>query len=489
MNARPNPETTIMTMAADYSPPLITPPTVSSPEQPLSTLRFLAAMIRNPLEAWPRSVCETSMVVQNVAGEPIAFVADPELLKFIFAPDTELFAKNPLERRLYGPLMGDSLLTSHGAQWRWQRRTTAPLFRHVELFSQVPQMGQAAERILAKWRASGASSVQPIDPVMMRATFEVVATALLPEESDFEKSNIERWTSDFLAGATWDMVYAILGAPSWMPHPRRRKAQAGARNIRRAIGSLIERRRNRSQPGTDLLGRLLTATDPASGQPMSHEHVLDNVIGFMLAGHETTYSALTWALYLLALHPEWQTRVRREVADVTGGQPVTADHLGKLALCQQVLKETMRLYPPAPLLSRVCTRDIRLGGRDFKAGTMFFVPVYAIHRHRRLWRDADAFDPSRFEPDMDAGRPRYAYLPWGAGPRICIGAAFSLIEATVILATMAQRAWFDPVDRQVPIPQARITLRPKNTLYLHVTLNPETERLTRHAIPASTALP
>lgn len=457
-----------MTIAAHNFEETTAPPTLQPPERALSPLRFLVAMVRNPITVWPKQVCETSIYVQDVAGQTIAFVTDPELLKIVFDPSSDLYPKNPLEDRLYRPLMGEGILNAQGDLWRWQRRAVAPLFRPSAILGQVPQMVAAADRILTKWREAGPESIQPIDPAMMRATFEVVSQALLPDDGSFEMSDIERWTTEYLAGSSWDIVYAMLKVPRWMPHPRRRRALSAARNIRTVLGQLIQQRLRKPCDGEDLLGRLLATADPISGCPMASHRVLDNVITFLIAGHETTYSTLTWTLYLLARSPEWQKKVRDEVSALTQGGPVTSEHLDKLSVCSQVLKEAMRLYPPAPILSRVCTKRVELGGRQFAPGTMFFVPIYAIHRHRKLWDDPDAFDPSRFELKREAAHSRYAFMPWGAGSRVCIGAAFSMMEATVILATLAQTVRFSLTTDREPLPLARITLRPKETIRLNV---------------------
>lgn len=446
------------------------PATVTPPERPLSPLSFLAAMVRNPITAWPKQVCEERLVVQKVGRQTIVYLTDPELVGAVLAGDQEQFRKNPIERRVFGPLLGEGILTSENERWRWQRRTAAPLFRPAELTDHVPEIGAAAHRVLEKWRRAGPSSVQPIDPPMKRATFEVVTRALLPGDDDVDMAAMERWTSEYLAASSWELVYGLLNLPSWFPHPRKRRALAAARDIRGHLRDLIEKRSRTEGSGTDLLSRLLVAPDPLSGCPMAHRQVLDNVITFLIAGHETTYSTLTWALYLLAHTPEWQTRLSREVFDVCGDAPIRAEQVGKLTLCGQVLKETLRLYPPAPLLSRRAVDRIKIDGQTYASGTMFFVPTYAIHRHRRLWTDPDAFDPSRFDPEQERARHRYTFLPFGAGPRTCIGAAFAMLEATVILATLMQRACFTPAERRPPVPLARITLRPKRTLNLEVTL-------------------
>jgi cytochrome P450 len=212
------------------------------------------------------------------------------------------------------------------------------------------------------------------------------------------------------------------------------------------------------------------ARDPETGQSMNDEQLVDNLLTFYLAGHETTAKALTWTLYVLARSPQWTALLEDEIARVTGGGAVTAEHIDRLALVQQVIKESMRIYPPVPLMSRQAVAETKLDGHTVKAGTSLVMPIYAIHRHRKRWEDPDAFDPGRFAPDREAKIPRYQYMPFGAGPRICIGNAFAMIEATAMLATMLQRVRFAPKEGYEPEPIARVTLLPRGGMPLKVTL-------------------
>ncbi len=185
---------------------------------------------------------------------------------------------------------------------------------------------------------------------------------------------------------------------------------------------------------------------------MSDELLIDNLLTFFLAGHETTAKALTWTLYLLARAPYWADRILEEVRQVAGEGPIRPDHIDKLVITTQVLKESMRLYPPAPIMSRQATVDTELAGMPIKAGTQVIIPIYAIQRHRRCWSNPDRFDPTRFAQENEAKIPRYHYMPFGAGPRICIGMAFALIEGVAILATLVRAASFATTSDHAPEP-------------------------------------
>jgi cytochrome P450 len=223
--------------------------------------------------------------------------------------------------------------------------------------------------------------------------------------------------------------------------------------------------------GNDLLQQLITARDPATGEAMPDRLIIDNLVTFLVAGHETTSQALTWSLYLLALFPEWQERVRDEVLRVVGqGGRVSRKDIGKLPLLDAAFQEAMRLYSPVPILMRLTTRPVTVGDVTLKKGAMIIVPIYVIHRHRKLWQDPLRFDPSRFSPEAKAGRHRCAYMPFGAGPRTCIGSTFAMVEGKTILATILANARLELPEGEEPLPFARITLRPKEGLKLKVTM-------------------
>ncbi|HEX4927335.1 MAG TPA: cytochrome P450, partial [Burkholderiales bacterium] len=220
----------------------------------------------------------------------------------------------------------------------------------------------------------------------------------------------------------------------------------------------------------DLMRRLMAARDPETGRQMDERQLVDNLLTFYLAGHETTARALAWTLYLLARSPEWAARLEEEVATVTRGAPLSAEHVEGLVQVRQVLKESMRLYPPVPMMGRQAVTPTRLGAHELARGATVMMPIYAIHRHARRWPDPDAFDPARFAPEREAALERYQYLPFGAGPRICIGMAFAMLEATAILATLVQHARFAPLEGREPYPLARVTLVPRGGMPLRVTL-------------------
>ena len=222
-------------------------------------------------------------------------------------------------------------------------------------------------------------------------------------------------------------------------------------------------------PGNDLLSLLANATDPETNKSMNETDVRNNVMTFIMAGHETTAVALIWTFYLLSLYPEVEQQVNREIAGATGGHPLSAAHLDALPYTIQVIQEAMRLYPPVPLIVRTPRQDMRLESAEIRAGTALFVPIYAVHRHEAYWSKPDEFEPSRFEPQTAKARDRYIYLPFGAGARICLGQPFALWEATAILATLLNSVRLRLRPDYIPEPRPRITLRPARGMPMRIT--------------------
>jgi cytochrome P450 len=240
--------------------------------------------------------------------------------------------------------------------------------------------------------------------------------------------------------------------------------------LRQAVAELVQARRAGAAAGEDLLARLLRASDAETGQSMSDELLVDNIVSFLMAGYDTTAFALTWTLYLISKSPEWEARMLQEVEQVVGSGPVTSAHVEHLVTVQQVLNESLRLFPTAPIIVRDIVDDIEFDGVSIPAGTIGIIPIYAIHRHRNYWDDPDRFDPNRFARDSRSKPTRFQFMPFGAGPRICIGAAFAMIEATIMLATFVRAGHFEVSPDFDPQPSARMFLLPKNGMPMRVTL-------------------
>lgn len=452
-------------MNSDFSS--LIPPRVLPPPRPLGRLAFIAAFLRNPLAVVPQAAYETDIVLARGRGAAFAWITGPDLIRTVLLDEREKYQKRA-QIRLLGPLLGKGILTSEGADWKWQRQAAAPMFRPEDLLGFVPTFVRATEALVAKWRAAPVGSVQPIDRDMAAVTFDVISATLLPFADGAVGPAIETSIGLFQKAGAWGQLYAIANAPKWLPRPGNRSGRRAIASLRAAVAAMIRERRALAGAPDDLMNRLMQARHPETGQAMNDAQLVDNLLTFYLAGHETTARALTWTLFLLSRSPGWSAALEDEIARVTGGAPVASEHIERLALVQQVLKESMRLYPPVPMMTRQAVADTQLGGEEIRAGTSVVMPIYAIHRHAKRWANPDAFDPERFLPERELKIPRYQYMPFGAGPRICIGMAFAMIEATAMLATLLQRASFAPVIGHEPAPVARVTLLPKGGMPLEV---------------------
>ena len=452
------------------APPLY-PPTVEPSAGPLPLARFIPRFIRNPLRALPSGAYHEAIVVHPRQRRGFAWVTDPALLERILLHEAEDFPKTPLEKRVFEATLGDGILTSQGQSWRWQRRTAAPLFRFQDLLAHVPVMAKVADDRLRRWQVGPPGTVRRIELDMADVTYDVFTHTILAGASQADGEIIKTSGARFLSRISWEIAWGMLQLPTWVWHPAKRSMRQAGAEMRAAVERIIAARRAEpGEPGRDVLGRLLAARDPETGAPMSDKQLADNMLTFIAAGHETTAKALTWTLYLLARAPEWQDRVRAEIAEVCGTAPVAARDIERLKITTRVLKEAMRLYPPAPVLSRTTARAVEIGGHKLPAGALIVIPVFAVHRHRKLWTDPDRFDPDRFLPEAEAEHLRTQFMPFGFGQRTCIGMAFAMIEATVLLATLVRGARFDWDGRHFPEPVSRVTLQPKGGMPLAVTL-------------------
>lgn len=446
--------------------PRLVPPHITPPARPLNRLAFVASFVRNPLLVMPQAAYEQDFVRME-GRAPLVWLTEPSLIKAVLLDQREKFHKL-VQIRILGPLLGKGILTSEGAEWKWQRQTSAPMFRHHELMTFVPTFVRVTRDLMGRWRSAPRGATHEIERDMTRVTFDVISATLLPSADATVGAAVEHSAGLFQKAGAWSALYAVANAPSWLPKPGRRAQRQAIHMLRSSVAAMLRERREAGEERDDLMHRLMHATDPETGAPMTEEQLIDNLLTFYLAGHETTAKALTWTLYLLARSPEWTAVLKEEIARVTGGGPVAAEHIDKLVLTQQVIKESMRIYPPVPMMSRQAVADATLGDHPIKAGTSVVIPIYVLHRHRARWQDPDLFDPTRFAPDKEARISRYQYMPFGAGPRICIGMAFAMIEATTILATMLQSAAFDVAGGHEPLPVARVTLLPKGGMPLRV---------------------
>jgi cytochrome P450 len=431
----------------------------------LGVFGSLDAGRRNVLELIPELATRRPIV----SGQTVKrwhMVTDPAALKRILRDGVENYPKSVVTKLILEPAIGDSLFVAEGAQWLWQRRAAAPVFSHRKVTALGPVMTAAAERASARLEARAGRACD-LFAEMVATTFEVISDVTFSDNEGFDRAAVHRAIEVYIGQTAKVSLLDIIGAPAWVPRPSRMISGAAMRDMKRLADGSIERRRAEGPKAVpDLLDLLLDGEDPRSGRRMSTAELRDNLLTFIVAGHETTALALAWSLYLCAFDEAAQAEARAEARAVLGGRAATAADLPALVLVRRIVDEALRLYPPAGFLSRTARAADELCGREIRAGDTVILPIYALHRHHALWRDPDRFDPARFADPKAIDR--FAYLPFGDGPRICIGASFALQEAVIILATLLARFRFDAVPGKTPKPVMILTLRPEGGVWLSV---------------------
>ncbi len=420
----------------------------------------LACLVKNNLGIIPKEAYEQPLVVTK-SFPKMAFITGPELVETVLKRKAADYPKGRLQNETLEPLFGNAMISSEGADWKWQRAITAPLFRHEEILRYVPVMREAAEAQLDVWKQAGSANFRAINRDMLHIAFHVISRTMLEGGADDVIRAIESGHAAYFRHVNWWILYKMLGLPGWLPRPGGAVMRAQEKKLHQAVQALVQDRKANAENGDDLLARLARGRDPESGEAMSDERLANNIIAFLVAGYDTTALALSWTLYLLAQNPVWAERARAEIAAVVGDGPVGPEHLGDLKVVEQIINESLRLYPTAPIVVRDILQDVDFGGTTITKGAIGLVPIYAIHRHKSFWRDPNTFDPGRFAPDAEFKPSRYQFLPFGAGPRICLGAAFTMIEAKVVLATLLRDASFKlkPGYTAEPVGQMFLTMR------------------------------
>ena len=453
-------------MHRDAAPDRPLPVRVPLATEPLGILGTLRAGRRNILELIPEFATHAP-IITTYAGRRSHMVMDPDALRRILRDKVDDYPKSDVTKLMLSPAIGRSIFIAEGQEWLWQRRTAAPVFSHRNVANLAPVMTAAAERAAARFAKATGRATDAFDE-MVTATFEVISDVTFSGGEGFDRDAVHLAIDAYVAQTAKVSLLDIIGVPPWVPRPSRLFAGPGLRDMKRMADATIVRRRadTTSKPMPDLLDLLMAGEDPKSGRKMTTEELRDNLLTFIVAGHETTALTLAWALYLCAFDQTVQDRARTEAQAVLGDRPATVADVPNLPYIRQIIDETLRLYPPAAFLARTAQKPDELCGREVRPGDTVILPIYALHRHRKLWSDPDHFDPDRFAPGHQTDR--FAFLPFGDGPRICIGANFALQEAVIILSTLLARFRFRPVPGRDPKPVMILTLRPEGGVWLSV---------------------
>lgn len=387
-------------------------------------------------------------------GLPFCHVSEPELVEKILVTGFGEFEKS-VDYIVLKRMMGNGLLVSEGAFWQRQRRLMQPAFHRERIAAYGQVMVEFAKRRMATWREGDS---RDIHSEMMSLTLEIVAKALFGMDASAEAKEFAETLDVFMEAFLTAGLYVL---PAWVPTRSNLRMQRAIRRLDAVVYRIVAERRKSARDTGDLLSMLLAARDE-NGAGMTDQQVRDELMTLLMAGHETTANSLSWTFYLLAQHPEAEEKLVEEWRGVLDGRAPTMDDLRRLTYTEKVVRESLRLYPPAWGIGRKALREVMLGDYIVPAGTNIFLSQWLVHRDPRYFDDPEAFRPERWTPEMEQRLPRFAYFPFGGGPRVCIGASFAQQEAQLLLATIGQN-WR---QRLMPEPKverlASITLRPKN---------------------------
>lgn len=432
--------------------------------EPWGILKSLSMARSNVLRIIP-DIATKQPIVSGKTGKRWHMVMDPGAIRHILLDRLDDYPKSVVTKNLLKPAIGDSLFIAEGAHWRWQRRAAAPVFSHRNVQNLGPIMTGAAERAADRIAAAGPRAVNLLDE-MVTTTFDVISDVTFSGDGVFDRDAVHGAIDDYIAEAGKISLFDILGFPDWIPRPGRLMSGKALRDMKAMADKAIDARAQRGHEGVpDLLDLLLEGEDPKTKRKMNTAELRDNLLTFIVAGHETTALTLAWSMYLVSFDQAVQDKARAEAQSVLQGRPARAEDVADLPYIRQIIDEALRLYPPAGIISRTALKHDRLCDRDIRPGDTVMIPIYALGRSNLLWEAPDAFRPERFA-DRKA-IDRYAYLPFGDGPRVCIGASFAMQEAVIILATLLSRFRFTPVPGKVPEPVMIITLRPEGGVWLN----------------------
>ncbi|MFE9748948.1 cytochrome P450 [Saccharothrix saharensis] len=431
------------------------------------TLSLLARMARDRLTVMTTVSQQYGDAVRLRLGpKSMYFFNHPDHAKYVLADNPGNFVKGiglVHARRA----LGDGLLTSEGELWKAQRKTIQPVFQAKRIAGKADVIAQEAAGLVAKLRAHRGGEPIDISEEMTGLTLGVLGRALL----DADLGAFESIGHSFEAvqnQAMFEMM-SLSTVPHWVPLPIQRRFHRARADLDRIVARLAdERRANPTPDGDDILSRLVEATKNDPDPVAAHQRMRDEMVTLLLAGHETTASTLSWTFHLADAHPEVWERMHAEAVEVLGDRQPTFSDIPRLRYITQVIQEVMRLYPPVWILPRVTREEDEIGGYHVPAGADVLICPYTLHRHPGFWEEPDRFDPDRFSPGRSSGRSRYAYIPFGAGPRVCVGSGLGMMEATIVAASVVRELRLSTVAGYEVRGEPMLTLRVRGGLPMTV---------------------
>jgi cytochrome P450 len=410
------------------------------------------------------------LVYFDVPKNPAYFLNHPNLIKHVLLDNHRKYSKDTIQYNSLSEITGKGLLTSDGSFWLRQRRLAQPAFARQRLMKLDEVVTPATQAMLDRWEAiARKGDPLDVDGEMMRLALEVVGKALFSIDLSQDAIRLVEavlTALDYIVGRARNPT--SLSSLPFLMTPRKARFNAAVSTLNMTVYEMIAERQAAEDPGSDLLGMLLKARDPETGSAMTPEQVRDEVITILIAGHETVASALTWSWYLLAKHPAQWEQMHAEGKRVLGDEPPTTGDLADIPYTGQVFSEALRLYPPAWLITRKSIEADRIDNIDIQPGALIILSPYTIHRHPEFWQNPQEFNPERFSQGQEKSRPRFAYIPFGGGPRLCIGDQFAMIEAQLIMAMVTQRFRLELLPHRPVEADPLVTIRPKHGLPMKV---------------------
>jgi len=441
---------------SDRRAPLV-PPTPPRASEHMSALGRLAAIRHNAIASWSQRAYEDDIVKGRFFNHASYTLNAPDAIRHVLIDNADNYTRTATGIRVLRPMLGEGLLLAEGRAWKHQRRTLAPAFTPRAVATLVPHMLSATDEVVADLRSRAGSPVD-LRESMQHLALEIAGRTMFSFEMGTHGRALREFVIEYGTRLASPRFLDLLLPLGW-PTPQDVARALFRRRWTRFIGELIAARRaagkSHGAPPRDLFDLMVAARDPETGEAFSDDQLGDQVATMILAGHETTATALFWALYLLALDPAAQQRLAHEARAVGGDAP----EFERLPFTRAVLDETLRLYPPAFLIAREATGPDQVAGLPVRKRDVMLVAPWLLHRHEKLWTDPNAFVPARFLP----GAPppdRFAYLPFGVGPRVCIGAHFALVEATLALAKIVGAFRIELIDPEPVMPIGIVTTQP-----------------------------
>lgn len=447
------------------------PPKPPAREGRASLTALVRLFRRDILSALPDRLYRAKMADFRTPFFRSCLINEATLWRLVLNERPSDFPKSNRIRAGLEPLLGRSVFVTNGAEWQRQRRIIDPAFEGGRLRDTFPAMLAASEAACARMARAGGEGPVEVEEQMSHAAADVIFRTLfsVPIEDETASAVFRAFRAHQVTQPILNLA-AFLPLPHWFPRFHRRETLRTARHIRALITEMTEARARDIMAGAapdDLATKIMTTPDPEDGSPFDTAEMVDQVAIFFLAGHETSASALAWALYLIAGQPEWQDRLAEEAEETLGDNPGFVQ-ASRLSLARDIFRETLRLYPPVPMMVRENTRPESFRNRPLRPGTQIVISPWHLGRHQRLWEDPDSFCPARWATPEGRAAAREGFIPFSSGPRVCTGAGFAMLEGPLLLAMLTRRLRFATLPEVVPEPVAHLTVRARNGIYLSI---------------------